>query len=81
MVLINNNDIIIDIANEIYEREKHIEVVKNGQSVFYMKEGLKIISTDVPEIVEPQKYIFRDNQFLINENYVEIIMPEENLII
>lgn len=72
MFIIDVNNVVIDIAPVITEIEPYIEVTKiDGSLVNYMSADLTIVDKDVDAGVIAQKYIYVNNAFLINPNYVE----------
>lgn len=82
MIIIDDNNIVIDIANNIYVIGNKICVEKNNEKIYYMKDGLRIINLNPPTECAAQTHKYNGVQFTINEAFIIKEEPlEEEVII
>lgn len=65
MFITDTNGVIIDIADNIIEIDDHIIVSKNGETIYYARQGLTVIDLVPPEDVTPQRYIYINGTFAV----------------
>jgi hypothetical protein len=72
MLIINSDNVIIDISNEIKIEGEYVVVNKNSETIYYMNRDLIIKNVDVPLDIVPQKYLYVEENFVINPSYIDL---------
>lgn len=78
-VLTNKENIIIAISNKYENNEETRNIVLDDYNIAYAPdEVINAYHVEVPDEVEVQKYCYtEEDEFYINENYVEPPLTEE----
>lgn len=93
-VLLNKENVVFDFGNDIIyakpgaedgglmpcEEAEATHIWNRTQNVAYMSHDFTVIEVDsVPEEVEPHKYKYENEEFIINEDYVEYHSEEDRI--